>query len=390
MRIAFDTWTLASRFRNQGTYVYAQNLIGELKKAAKRMSGVEFCIFAPHHGGNDASLLEPDTGFSVARSKLLNHERLWRMGGASTAAKQIRADLMFSPSCNLLPLAKPPLVCTIHDATPVMMPSHSKRMVMAQKVFLRSAARRSCAIITVSERSRQDLVETCGIPEDKVTVVHNGYDKQIFNDAPPEAAELSELRERVGIRRQYLFHHGVIQPRKNLKRLVQAYRLLLSRNRGLDLDLVLAGPLDWEHQQVVAEAEESHSTRGQVIFPGTLSRHDLALLLKGAALVVIPSLYEGFCLPMVESMACGVPAIVSENSCLPEISGNALEYFDPLSIDDMAVKIEAVLFDEELRSKIRSRGLSRAADFSWERCGRETLEVLLRAGGREFGSGVPA
>src|SRR6185312_4232346 len=176
MKIAFDTWTLASRFRNQGTYVYAQNLIGELKKAARRMSGVEFCVFAPHHDGNDAALLETAKGFSVMKSRLLNHERLWRMGGASAAAKQMRADLMFSPSCNLLPLAKPPLVCTIHDATPFVMPSHSKRIVMAQKIFLRSAARRSRAVITVSQHSRKDLVETCGIPEEKVTVIHNGYD----------------------------------------------------------------------------------------------------------------------------------------------------------------------------------------------------------------------
>lgn len=390
MKIAFDTWTLASRFRNQGTYVYAQNLILELKKAAKRMSEVEFCVFAPHHGGNDASLMEPDTGFSVTKSRLLNYERLWRMGGASTAAKQIGAGLMFSPSCNLLPLAKPPLVCTIHDATPIVMPSHSKRMVMAQKIFLRAAARRSRAVITVSERSRKDLIETCGIPEEKVTVVHNGYDKETFNEAPPNAAQLSELRQRMGIRRLYLFHHGVIQPRKNLKRLVQAYRLMLSRNRDLELDLVLAGPLDWEHEQVLAEGEESRSKRGQVIFPGTLSKRDLALLLKGAAMVVIPSLYEGFCLPMVESMACGVPTIVSDSSCFPEISGNALEYFDPLSIDDMAAKIEGVLLDEERLSQIRNRGLRRAADFSWERCGRETLEVLLRAGGQEFSHGAPA
>jgi len=390
MKIAFDSWTLASRFRNQGTYVYAENLIAELKKAAKRMSGVELCIFAPHLGGNDAALLEPDIRFSVTQSFLLSHERLWRMGGASMAAQRLRADLMFSPSCNLLPLGKPPLVCTIHDATPVVMPSHSKRMVMAQKVFLHSAARRSRAVITVSERSKQDLVATCGIPEEKITVVHNGYDKQTFNDAPAEPAELNELHKRLGIRRHYLFHHGVIQPRKNLTRLVQAHRLLLSHNRDLELDLVLAGPLDWEHEQVVAEGEQSRSERGQVIFPGTLSRHDLALLLKGAVLAVIPSLYEGFCLPMVEAMACGVPTIVSENSCFPEISGNTLEYFDPLSIDDMAAKIEAVLFDGERRSKIRTGGLRRAADFSWERCGRETLEVLMRAGGQERSNGAPA
>jgi glycosyltransferase involved in cell wall biosynthesis len=121
-----------------------------------------------------------------------------------------------------------------------------------------------------------------------------------------------------------------------------------------------------------------------------LEDDELAQLLKGAVMAAIPSLYEGFCLPMVEAMACGIPAVVSNNSCFPEISGNALEYFDPLSIEDMADKIESVLFDSQLRERIQARGMKRAAEFSWERCGRETLDVLFRSVGRELSMEVPA
>jgi alpha-1,3-rhamnosyl/mannosyltransferase len=150
------------------------------------------------------------------------------------------------------------------------------------------------------------------------------------------------------------------------------------------LDLVLAGPLGWEHEKVFAAANRCSSKRGQVVVTGMLDDHELELLLKGAEIVAIPSLYEGFCLPMVEAMACGIPAVVSNNSCFPEISANALEYFDPQSNENMAHKMESVLCDSELRERIRRRGMKRAAEFSWERCGRETLNVLARAVGREL------
>jgi glycosyltransferase involved in cell wall biosynthesis len=306
------------------------------------------------------------------------------LGGASLAAKRIAADVMFSPSCNIFPLRNPPMVCTIHDATPFVMPSQSRSMVRAQRFFLRSAAQRSRAIITVSERSKQDLVKTCNVSPEKINVVHNGYDKERFNEMPADPDKLKALRSRLGVQRPYILHHGVLQPRKNLIRLIEAHQLLLSRRTDLELDLVLAGPAGWEHEKVVQAGKRYSSNRGQVVIPGMLDDDELALLLKGATLAVIPSLYEGFCLPMVEAMACGIPAVVSNNSCFPEISGNALIYFDPLSIDDMADKIEFVLFDSQMRDCIRRRGLKRASDFSWEGCGRETLNVLFRVVGREL------
>ncbi|HJT52900.1 MAG TPA: glycosyltransferase family 1 protein [Candidatus Angelobacter sp.] len=383
LKIAFDPWVLAARFRHQGTNVYGWRLLDEFRKLAAEMAEVEFCVFSPNHGLMP-ECVEGKPTFSFVRNTLVGHERLWRLGGASLAARRMRADVMFSPSCNIFPLREPPTVCTIHDATPFLMPSQSRSMVMAQKFFLRSAARRSRAIITVSERSKQDLVERCNIPPEKVTVVYNGYDKQRFNETPPDPEKLQALRSRFGSQRPYILHHGVIQPRKNLVRLIEAHQVLLSRRRDLECDLVLAGPWGWQHEKVCEAAKRCSSKRGQAVIAGMLDDDDLALLLKGATLAVVPSLYEGFCLPMVEAMACRIPTVVSNNSCFPEISGNALVYFDPLSIEDMADKIESVLFDCELREHIKARGLKRVAEFSWERCGRETLNVMARAVGREL------
>jgi glycosyltransferase involved in cell wall biosynthesis len=120
--------------------------------------------------------------------------------------------------------------------------------------------------------------------------------------------------------------------------------------------------------------------RCRVILAGILDESDLALLIKGASLAVVPSLYEGFSLPMVESMACSVPTIASNTSCLPEISGNALAYFDPLSIEDIAACMRTVLRDSELRLRLRQKGIARVREFTWERCARQTLNVLMKAG----------
>jgi glycosyltransferase involved in cell wall biosynthesis len=164
-----------------------------------------------------------------------------------------------------------------------------------------------------------------------------------------------------------------------LKRLIEAFRLILARNRSLDLDLVLAGQMGWASEEVFSAAISGQGS-GNVILAGVVSEADLVLLIKGAELAVVPSLYEGFSLPMIESMACGTPTIASRTSCLPEISGNVLAYFDPLSMDDMATCMESALTDSQMRERLRKKGIERASKFTWERCARETLDVLMKAG----------
>jgi len=216
-----------------------------------------------------------------------------------------------------------------------------------------------------------------GVPESKISVVFLGFDREIFNSVPPGPDWQKELLGRLGIVRPYILHHGAIQPRKNLKRLIEAWRLMLSRNRNLDVDLVLAGPLGLDNEEIVAAAQARQS-RGRVVLTGPLGDADLGILVKGATLEVIPSLYEGFSLPMVEAMACGTPTVVANASCLPEISGGVLRYFDPYSKEEMAACIEAVLENEELRRELAENGQRRAAQFDWRVCAEQTLAVLKR------------
>jgi glycosyltransferase involved in cell wall biosynthesis len=376
--VAIDSWVLASRLRHQGTYVYAQNMIAQFKKIAQAGPEVRFTLFSSKNNSNDAKLIRPEVGFDLEQTSWADHDRLWRLGGAGLAAARVHADVLFAPTSSIFPLGRVPVVCTIHDVTPIKMPSHSRSVNLWSRFLLRTSAKRSRAIITDSECSKKDLMSIYGVPESKVSVVYLGFDKANFNDSAPDSELSTNLLCKLGTARSYIVHHGVVQPRKNLKRLIEAYRLMSSRNRNLDLDLVLAGPLGWQCDEIVAAANATSDTRGRVILTGALSDPDLALLVKGASLAVVPSLYEGFCLPMVEAMACGVPTVVSNASCLPEVSGGVLRYFDPYSVEDMADCMEKALDDPVLLAELSTRGKQRAAFFDWQRCAAETLEILKK------------
>lgn len=373
--IAVDTWCLGSYARNHGVHVYSTQLLKHFKELAPKQ-GVEVVPYSSRQADNDANLLLESPGFRPRETALLGFNRLWRFGGACMLAKLQKADLIFSPHCTSLYFQRiAPAVVTIHDVIPLRLPWASKRITETVRFCLWSAARFSRAIITVSQHSKAELLEAYRIPESKVFVVYNGCDSSVFNSFPPAPEQLQGLLGRLGIARPYILHHGAIKPNKNLKSLIMSYDLLAQRHRSFEFDLVLAGPLGWEYQDVLTAANQG---RGRVILTGALSQEDLALLIKGAQLAVFPSLYEGFCLPMVEAMACGVPTISADRSCLPEISGGVLKYFNPESVEEMSNCIDQVLQSDGLRRELSEKGLARARQFDWKRCAEETFAVLTQ------------
>jgi glycosyltransferase involved in cell wall biosynthesis len=376
--VAVDTWSLNRRFCNRGTYVYSKQILGHLRQLAG--AGTEIRPFVSAAANNDANGFSPAPGFRPQESALLRFERLWRWGGGWLATCLQNPDVIFSPSFHTLQFASSAAkVVTVHDVTPVAMPIFGPMNIIRKLQFtLRRSVMVSDGIIASSERSKLDLMKVYRLPESKISVVYLGYDPSYFNTMVPPGDHFRSLLQRFKISRPFLFHHGVMQPRKNLKRLIEAHRLLLSRNPSLDLDLVLAGPLDWKGEELLESARTCAGPRGEVIFTGALPDADLAILLKGATLVVIPSLYEGFCLPMVEAMACGVPTVVANSSCLPEVSGGVLRYFNPDSVDEMAGCVEQVLASSSAQEELASRGVKRAQQFSWRRCAENTLAVLVR------------
>ena len=376
--IAYDTWTMGGGFRNRGIYVYAREILAHLRKiAAQRSAEVRPFVCRD----NDAAALSASPGFVPVNSALLRHSRLWRYGGGWLSAQRQKPDVIFSPSTTTLQLAsRAARVTTIHDVTPVVMPNFApEKMLRRMRFFLSHAVRGSDQLIAISESCKRDLMRVYGVPESRITVVYSGYDKSRFNTCPADPELTAVLRQRHQLHKPYIFHHGLMQPRKNLKRLIHAFRLLLSRHRNLDLDLILAGPLGWRGEELLAAAAQNSVGKGRVILTGALPDEELAVLLKGATLVAIPSLYEGFCLPLVESIACGVPTVAAGTSCLPEISGGVLRYFDPESVEEMAASMEGTLESESVQKELAAKGLARAQKFDWRQSAEQTLQVLLDA-----------
>jgi len=374
--LAVDTSPLSNRFRYAGTGVYTFHLMSEwLKNAAAYDSDIEL------HGFVAANDDWTKNGFTspflkVHESRFMTRLPIWIWGGLALNVARIRPDVVFLPSVmSSVQWPFTPFVSTIHDASQERLPLAFSEVGMNGRYLSRMNAKLSTKIITISEWSKKEIVEAYGLPPEKIQVTYNGYNRVLYNSAPPNAEASSELLNRWGIGKSFILHPGRVELRKNVHRLIQAWDRLRGLSKDFDAQLVLAGPMGCGHEEIL-KVREGSSYREQVIVTGPLSGSDLAMLIKNASLCVFPSIYEGFCIPMVEAMACGVPTVASNSSCLPEVSGGVLEYFDPNSVEEMGDVIRRALEDSDLRKRLREKGLLRASQFSWERCARETLSAL--------------
>jgi glycosyltransferase involved in cell wall biosynthesis len=376
--VAVDTLFMLKRFRHTGTGVYLSHVLSEcVKIAGESTPPVEFHGFIPpdenwaHNG-----FVSPRLHVHTAR--ILASNRLWSLGGMAVHTARTRPDLVFLPTAHYsVPGPCAPVVTTILDAMPKRLPAGLVNHATRLHAMTWLNAKLADKIITISSWSRQDLVEIYGLDPEKVHVTYLGYDRRFYNETAPDPESSVALLARFGIRPPFAVHHGAVQLRKNVHRLIQAWDRMMERNKSFDAQLVLAGPMSLGHEQIL-KIREASPHREQIIFTGALPDAELATLVKNASLCVIPSLYEGFCLPMVEAMACGVPTVASNASCIPEVSGGVLKYFDPHSIDEMAETIRLALEDSSVRDRLRCAGLARAAEFSWERCARQTLRIFAQ------------
>jgi glycosyltransferase involved in cell wall biosynthesis len=277
-----------------------------------------------------------------------------------------RGALLWSP-CNTGPLSVERQVVTIHDCAFVDHPEAFSRPFAAWYTWLiPRLARRAQRVITVSRFSALRLAELCGLDEKQIEVIYNGVDAR-FHPASPE--NISALRLRMKLPARYLLSVGSIEPRKNLRRLLEAWELL--KPAGEEIGLVLAGGA----MPVFRDAGIDRLPPG-VHLAGYVDDADLPTLYSGAEAFVYPSLYEGFGLTVLEAMACGAPVICSQTTSLPEVAGSAAVLVDPLAADQIASVMASVLSDDALRNQLRERGLQRAAQFSWEKSAAATANIL--------------
>jgi glycosyltransferase involved in cell wall biosynthesis len=218
------------------------------------------------------------------------------------------------------------------------------------------------------------MVERWDVDSDKIYVVHEAADPDF---RPVTLEQVMVTRARYGLPERYLLSVGTIEPRKNLNRLLDAIALL--RDQREDVKLVIVGRLGWLYDDFLDKLE-NFEYADAVLRPGFVPDADLPAVYQGATATVCASLYEGFGLPLLESMACGTPVVSSDAASLPELGGDAARYFDPLDVEDMAATLIQVWRDAELRKHMTQQGLERAAHFSWQRAARETIDVYEKVG----------
>lgn len=277
------------------------------------------------------------------------------------------------------PAAPCPVVATIHDLSFEHIPATFKRRSWVQlRLTVRRTARRAREVVTLSEFSRRDLIETYGLPPERVTVTPAAAPPRF---RPASAEEIQRVRQLYGITREYVLAVGSIQPRKNLARLFAAYASL-RRARGGDKlpQLVVVGRRAWLYEETLRAAAE-FGLGDELIFTGYVPEGDLPALYSGALCFAYPSYFEGFGLPPLEAMACGTPVVAADRTSLPEVVGDAGLLVNPFDAAEIAGAIGRLVGDADLRGSLRERGLARAARFDWRETARRTLEIYQRATG---------
>lgn len=334
----------------------------------------EFVLFGPR-----SALREVPEGRGFRGVALEIHEHLGKLRvpfydqfQLPMALRRERIDLLFCPYVDAPFFSSVPLIITVYDLVlmrfPEWYPAHLRFYLNS---LLRAHLRRAQCILTLSEFSKQELMNYLKVPPEKIRVLPCAVPSTFMRQVTPE--EISAIRRRLGIPPDYLLYTGGADARKNLSRLFQAVgRLNLGDSQRYTL--VLTGEKarylpyrgEWEKEGLGAN----------LVFTGFASEEDLVALYHGASLVVYPSLWEGFGLPVLEAIACGVPVATSRTSSMPEVGRDAAVYFDPQDVDDMVKVIQEALMDAGLRGQLRTAACRRRSEFQLHRPAETLLKLF--------------
>ena len=260
-------------------------------------------------------------------------------------------------------------VLTVHDLVYLFYRRHMSRYnALVHRCFFVQSVRQANAIITDSQRTKLDIIEHLHIEPSKVTAVHLGVG-EVFR--PLERDAVRSRVKALRIHADYILAVGTLEPRKNYPLLFQA----ISRMPDCPLLVIAASGRGWRYRTILQELERL-GLQSRVRLLDYVSNEDLVALYNGALLLVQPSLYEGFGLPLVQAMACGTPVLSSNCVCLPEIGADAVAYFESGSEDSLVQELQHLLGSEARRQTLRLAGLRRARDFDWSETARATLAVL--------------
>jgi alpha-1,3-rhamnosyl/mannosyltransferase len=292
-----------------------------------------------------------------------------------------RSAIVYHSAYYLMPYAAgAPTVLTVYDLIPLLFPEHSTaRARLLFWLTMTLALRTANVVLAISAATRRDFLAHFRLPPERIVTVPLAADPALApTDVRGQGA--GGRRQEAGgsprrkLPEEYVLYLGSNKPHKNLVRLIEAWRIVTSSFQLPASCLIVAGVWDERYPEVKLRAAEL-GLGDRVIFLGPVAESDLPALYSGATLFAFPSIYEGFGLPVLEAMACGVPVVCSNVSSLPEVAGAAALLVDPLDVDGLAAAIGRVLADGNLRAELRQKGVAQAARFTWEETARRTLAI---------------
>ncbi len=340
-------------YRRAGIHHYIEQLLRHLPIDSQ----IRYTVWAGREGG-----LPPAPGLTIRASRWPTHyppvRIAWEQAVWPWAARWEGVDILHSMAFVTPMLSGLPSLVTVYDLSFVHFP---ERFPAAKRLYLRTQARRSCRrarrVITISEATRRDIHDYFDIPWERIAVVRPGVDETF---RPRSQEEVAAFRARVQAPARFILHVGTLQPRKNLLTLLEAF----GRIQDPDLTLVLVGGKGWLYEEIFQRIQQL-GLHKRVLLTGYVPDEDLPLWYNAADLLVFPSVYEGFGLPVAQAMACGAPVIAANTSSIPEVVGEAAYLFDPLDVTALTEAIRQVLAEATFSAELRSRGLARAQQFSW-------------------------
>ncbi len=379
MRVKIGILTFACDAGRSGIGQYLVHLLREFPNAAP---DVEFEVIG--HRDEMESLLPSDHRFTLQTVgddwKRPIRNIVWQNAVLPRLCKSRGYDALFIPAANRrVPLWLPcPAVGTVHDFSSMHVEGKYDplRDVYIKRV-LPFLVRRLTRVIAVSECTKRDIIRFAHYSTDRIAVIPHGVDQDTYYPRDKVDSQ-NAIRDQYGLRAPYVLYVSRLEhPGKNHVRLIRAFAQL-KRDADLPHQLVLAGS-DWTRAEEVHEAADAAGSGDGIHFTGFVDKKDLPHLYCGADLFVFPSLYEGFGMPILEAMACGVPVACSNASSLPEVAGDAAAYFDPKDEQAIADTLQKTLSDTQTLKRLAEAGRVHAAGFSWPEATLSTLSALRAA-----------
>ncbi len=349
-----------------GSSVYCFELLKNLAKIDVKNN---YEIFLPQSPTNDLP-----KATDTWKYRILPSRKMWTITSLSLNLLKDRSlDVFFTPTHYLPIFAPKKSVVSILDVSYLYFPELFKKKDLIQlKKWTSYSAKKSMKILTISESSKNDIIKEYGVKEEKVEVIYPGINK--VSSSKYRVLSMDKLGKKFGINGKYILFVGTLQPRKNITRLIEAYSKIET-----DVSLIIVGRRGWKYEEIL-NAPEKYNVKDKVLFLENVTDEELPVLYKNAEFFILPSLYEGFGIPVLEAMNYGTPVITSNVSSLPEAGGDAALYVDPNSVSDISEKMKKLLEDDNLKKQLIEKGKKQVEKFSWEKSTRETLAVLEEVG----------